>query len=77
MQSDLLNALRGCLDPNTVHHSENTLKHLSQNPDFTQQLLLLIPNQQHQLLIMVLTTLKNYLMSRYNSVEDRMSDKQK
>lgn len=74
MNTELLNTLRGCLNPNTVHASENRLKEISQNNDFTQQLLLLIPHQENQLLIMVLSTLKNYLMSRYNSTEGRISN---
>lgn len=77
MNSELLAALRGCLDPHTVHSSENALKRMSENHDFTQQLLLLIPKQENQLLIMVLSTLKNYLLSRYNSVEGRISNEQK
>ena len=50
---------------------------MSYHPDFTEQLLRLIPNQENNLLIMVLTTLKNYLMERYNSNENRVSNGQK
>ena len=77
MSSELLKALQGCLDHRTVHACEEQLKHMSYQPDFTEQLLRLVPGQENNLLIMVLTTLKNYLMERYNSDSNRISNAQK
>lgn len=77
MSGELANALRGCLDSNTVRDSELRLKQLGDHPEFTEQLLRLIPNQENQLLIMVLSTLKNYLMERYNAQENPVTMSQK
>jgi hypothetical protein len=75
--SELEGVLRGCLDQSSVHASEFRLKQLSDHPDFTQQLLMLVPNQENNLLIMVLTTLKNYLQARYNAPEGALGALQK
>lgn len=45
MNPNLLEVLKGCLNPNTIYASENMLKEMSKNLNFTEQLLLLIPNQ--------------------------------
>lgn len=59
--TELINVLKGCLNSNTVRASEERLRQLGDHPDFTEHLLRLIPNQENHLLIMVLSTLKNYL----------------
>jgi hypothetical protein len=77
MSGEMLNVLAGCLDSNTVHASEQRLKELSEHPEFTTQLLLLIPNQRPNILVMILSTLKNYFLARYNSIDNRVLDSQK
>jgi|JI6StandDraft_1071083.scaffolds.fasta_scaffold143335_2 hypothetical protein len=73
----LADVLNGCLDPRTVRDSELRLKELGEQPDFTEQLLRLIPGQQPHLLTMTLSTLKNYLTERYNAQEGAIPQGQK
>lgn len=77
MNQELARVLEGCLDPRTIHDSELRLQQLSEQPDFTEQLLRLIPSSQNDLLIMVLSQLKNYMTAKYNSEQGRISEGQK
>ena len=78
MSQELISALEGCLNPNTVQQSELKLQHLSGQHDFTEQLLRLICGMESSpLLIMVLSTLKNFITERYNSKEGSINNSQK
>jgi hypothetical protein len=67
----------GCLNNSTIKHSEQELMHASNHPLFVTQLCHLIPNADKNLLSMILTTLKNYMMVRYNSPENPLPPHQK
>jgi len=63
---NLLDVLKGCLNSSTVQHAEYQLTQYSQNSTFLHDLLVLIPNQTSEVLIMILSTLKNYMLARWN-----------
>jgi len=67
----------GCLNTSTIKHSEQELRRASEHPLFVTQLCYLIPNADRNLLSMILTTLKNYLLARYNNQENPMPPHQK
>jgi hypothetical protein len=53
------------------------LRELSDHPAFVEQLLTLVPQQGGQMLTLLLTTLKNYLMARYNAQDRPLGGDQK
>ena len=73
----LRSILAGCLNPNTIGQSEQDLMRASNHPLFVNQLCYLIPSVDRNLLSMIITTLKNYTMARYNSPENPMPAHQK
>eukprot|EP00919_Chromeraceae_sp_WS-2016_P022097 GHVR01052553.1.p1 GENE.GHVR01052553.1~~GHVR01052553.1.p1 ORF type:complete len:103 (-),score=0.69 GHVR01052553.1:178-486(-) len=77
MNYNLVDVLQGCLNQNTVHSSENELAVISKNNDFVEELLKLIPNQEHNLLVFILSTLKQYMLARYNNPENLIPVSQK
>lgn len=64
--NNLLEALKGCLHYQTINQSEAKLNQLSQQHDFLSQLLALVPKQEPQLLVLILSTIKNYMLAKYN-----------
>ena len=77
-QSQQLQAvLRGCLSTNSIRESEQELLRLSQHPVFFDLLCYLVSSSDRSLLPIVTTTLKNYILARYNSNEARMNEQQK
>jgi hypothetical protein len=70
MNYNLLDVLKGCLNSSTINASEQALRELSFQKNFTEQLLQLIPNQEQNLLVMVLSTLKNYILANYNHLQN-------
>lgn len=64
--NNLLDILKGCLYSTSVHQAESMLAQYSERPTFLQELLVLIPNQESSVLTMILSTLKNYMLARWN-----------
>lgn len=77
MNHPLLDALRGCLNSNSIHASENALKELARAHNFTEQLLQLIPDQEPNLLVLIMSTLKNYMLASYNCLDNPIPQQQK
>lgn len=73
----LLTILNGCLSNNTIHDSERELMLASNDPTFVNQLCLLIPNSSPNMKALINTTLKNFMLARYNSPENPISFEQK
>jgi hypothetical protein len=69
--------LAGCLNTNSIKQSEQELMRASNHPLFVTQLCYLIPSVDRNMLSMILTTLKNYMMARYNSPENAVPAHQK
>lgn len=73
----LRSVLAGCLNTSTIKQSEQELMRVSNDPLFTTLLCYLIPSTDQNLKSMILTTLKNYLLARYNSPDNPMPSHQK
>jgi hypothetical protein len=77
---ELRAVLQGCLNAsnnNIIKHSEQELMRIGNNPHFINQLCYLIPSADKQLKSIINTTLKNYLMARYNSSDNPIPYHQK
>lgn len=73
----LRSILAGCLNSSTIGASEQALMRASSHPLFVTQLCYLIPSADRNMLSMIVTTLKNYMMARYNSPENPVPAHQK
>jgi hypothetical protein len=73
----LRTTLEGCLNTATIKQSEQELLRASDHAFFLTHLCYLIPGADRNLLSMILTTLKNYLLARYNSPTCPMASHQK
>lgn len=69
--------LTGCLNNNTIKQSEQDLMNISNDPLFIRCLCYLIPSADHNLLSIIMTTLKNYVLARYNPPENPMPEHQR
>lgn len=78
LKSQRLHAiLSGCLNNNTIHDSERELMLASNDPTFLNQLCLLIPSSDKNMKSLINTTLKNFMLARYNSAENPICFEQK
>ena len=69
--------IEGCLSPQTIHASEKALQEYSQSPTFLSELLQLVPGQEQNKLIMILSTVKNYVLARYNHPQNPIPQTEK
>lgn len=73
----LISIIKGCLNSNTVQMSEKELVEYSNRPSFMEELLQLIPNQPNDIVIMILSTVKNYVGEKYNHPHQPTPENQK
>lgn len=69
--------IEGCLSANAVQSSERALQEYSQSPTFLSELLQLVPGQEQNKLIMILSTVKNYVLERYNHPQNPIPQSEK
>lgn len=78
LKSQRLHAiLSGCLSNSAIHDSERELMLASNDPSFVSQLCLLIPNCDKHMKALIVTTLKNFMLARYNSHDRPIAFEQK
>ena len=75
--NQLSEIISACLDPATVVSSQNTLLTYYESPTFLSELLQLIPNQKQDKLMMILSTIKNFLLAKYNHPQNPIPNDQK
>lgn len=69
--------LGGCLSNSSIHDSERQLMQASNDPSFVSQLCLLIPNSDKNMKSLICTTLKNFMLARYNANDNPIPFDQK
>ena len=75
--NQLTQIIEGCLSAHAVHASEKALQEYSQSPTFLSELLQLVSNQEQNKLIMILSTIKKYVLERYNHPHDPIPQSEK
>lgn len=75
--SQLIDILKGCLDPSSVQIAQNKLVEYSTSSNFIPELLQLIPNQPNELVILILSTVKNFCQENYSNPHNTIPESQK
>ena len=73
----LIDILKGCLNSSTVQMAQNQLVDYSRSSKFIPELLQLIPNQPNDLVIMILSTIKNFCQENYTHPQNPIPEEQK
>lgn len=73
----LIEILRGCLNSATVQSAQSQLVDYSRSSNFIPELLQLIPNQPNDLVIMILSTVKNFCQENYTHPQSPIPEEQK